>query len=118
MSMRDIATLLQQIDQHGDLTEIRTGIADLIAHHLEANRDALGYWQTAHFTNAIGSLSVNVHSPRQPTRLCLKSCLSDLEKAINTPDDADATFTPRKQSTKALTHEQLLQAIEALRKNF
>ncbi len=116
--MRDIATLLQLIDHHGDLTEIRTGIADLIAHHLEAKRHALGYWQTAHFTNAIGSLSVNVHSPRQPTRLCLKSCLADLAKAIDMIDDNDAAFTPRKQSAKALTYEQLLHAIEALRKHF
>jgi hypothetical protein len=81
--MQAIDSLLSQLDGETDLDEIRAAIADLIKTKIEAKKASLGYWELAHFTNAIGSLSLNVNSPTQPTYAGLRVCLLDLKKAIS-----------------------------------
>ena len=47
--MQEIDTILQQLNEDGDIEKIRGVTADLIVNRLRAVRDSLGYWEKAHF---------------------------------------------------------------------
>lgn len=116
-TMSEIDAILSLIDDNADLTEIRLRIADEIIRQLRGKRHALGYWEIAHFTNAIGSLSINLNAPAQPTAAWLKTCVIDLEKAMLPPDARDDAYIPRARTAEPLNYEQLMQAIQTVRHN-
>lgn len=112
--MPTVDSILQQLDEnHRDIKEIRCAIADLIEHHLQALKSSLGYWEKAHFANAIASLAWNINSRHQAAWLRL--CLVNVEKALVPANQRNENYTPRDNQLEALTYEQLIEDINSLR---
>jgi|SRR5882762_2527491 len=112
--MREVDSLLKRLNNQGDLDEIRLDIADFITDRLRRVR-SLGYWEKAHFFNAIAALSRNINSSYQPTTSWLRRCLVHLEKAVLPADQRNENYTPRYAHFDALTFEQLAEALDMVR---
>jgi len=95
--------------------EIRLDITDLIADRLHQVRESLGYWEKAHFANAIAALSWNINSRHQPTTSWLRHCLVNLEKALVPVDQRNETYAPKNADLDALTFEELVEALDIVR---
>lgn len=113
--MQEVDALLKRLNDQGDLGEIRLDIADLIADRLNQMRESLGYWEKAHFANAISSLSRNINSRHQPTTSWLRHCLVNLEKALVHADERNENYTPQNAELDVLTFEQLVEALDMVR---
>lgn len=113
--MREVDTILRKLDGNGDVGEIRNDIADLIVEQLQRVRQTLGYWEKAHFANAIAALAWNIRARHQPTSSWLRLCLVNLEKALVPADERNENYTPRDEQLNALTYEQLMEALEIVR---
>jgi len=113
--MREVDAIRRKLDSKGNIGEIRSDIADLIASQLQRAGKALGYWEKAHFANAIAALAWNIHSRHQPTVTWLRLCLVNVEKALVPADRRDESCTPRDNQLDALTYEQLTEALEMVR---
>lgn len=113
--MQKIEALLQQLDGNCNPNDVRGAIADLIVANLQAMKDSLGYWETAHFANAIAALALNTHSLHQPTTAWLRLCLVDLEMVLVPENQRDENHLLKDTQLESLTYEQLLETIESVR---
>lgn len=113
--MNEVDAILKRLNDQGDLGEIRLDIADLIADRLRQVRESLGYWEKAHFANAIAALSRNMNSRHQPTTSWLRHCLVNLKKALVPADQRNENYTPQNAQLDALTFEQLVEALDMVR---
>lgn len=113
--MQEVDAILKRLNDQGDLGEIRLDIADLIADRLNQVRGSLGYWEKAHFANAIASLSRNINSRHQPTTSWLRHCLVNLEKALVPADQWNENYTPKNAELDAITFELLAEALDMVR---
>ena len=113
--MKDVDAILKRLNDQGDLGEIRLDIADFIADRVNQVQKPLGYWEKAHFANAIAALSRNINSRHQPTTSWLRHCLVNLEKAIAPADQRDENYAPQNAHLDSLTFEQLMEAIDMVR---
>lgn len=108
--------ILRQIDENGDIAQIRCAILDLIAQELQALKGSFGYWEKACLANAIAALAWNIYSRHQPTTVWLRLCLVNVEKARVPAEERDEHYTLRDKQLEALTFQQLAEDIESLRK--
>ncbi len=113
--MQNIESLLQQLDKDCDLAVMRNAIADLMIHHLEAMNHSLGYWETAHFANAIAALAMSMCQAHQPTTAWLRLCLVDLEKVLMPPNRRHEDSLLQDKQLESLTYEQLMATIKSIR---
>jgi hypothetical protein len=112
--MREVNAILRRLDANEDIDGIRLDIATLIADQLRRKRESLGYWEKAHFANAIAALAWNINSRHQPTASRLRLCLVNLEKALLPADQRNENYTQKTNQRDALTYEQLMDAVEML----
>jgi hypothetical protein len=112
-SIESIDELRQQIAAGGELTSIRIRILTSILKQLKEHKKPLDDWEKTHFSNAIGSLGLNIHASQQPTFAWLRLCLSDLEKAI-TPALRDPHFHLSDPSMHDVTIVELRDAVKSL----
>lgn len=115
--MQSIESLLHRLDDGDDLNALRNAIADLISSQLQAMKESLEYWETTHFANAIAALSLNVNFLPRPTTTWLRLCLVDLEKVLVPPHQRDENSMLQDKYLEALTYEQLMEALNAIRKH-
>jgi hypothetical protein len=113
--MREVEAIRRRLDGNGDIGEIRNDIAELIADQLGRAGETIGYWEKAHFANAIATLARNIHSTHQPTVSWLRLCLVNVEKALVPADRRDENYTPKDHQLDALTFQQLTEALEMVR---
>lgn len=113
--MHDIDSILEKLDENGDIGDIRRAIADLIVDRLQKVRNSLGYWEKAYFANAIAALAWNTNSSSQPTTSWLRLCLVNLEKAHVPAEQRNENYTPRDSQLDSLTFDQLMNAIVEVR---
>jgi hypothetical protein len=112
--VREIDALFQGLTANDEIGGIRLDIANLIADQLRRKRKSLGYWEKAHFANAIAALGWNISARRQPTTSWLRLCLVNLEKALVPGAQRNENYAPHNDQLDALTYDQLLEAIEML----
>lgn len=112
--MKKIDEIFIRLSSGEEVGSIRLDIANLIAEHLYDLRDSLGYWEKAHFAQAIASLGWNMNSSNQPTGSWLRLSLVNLEKALVPAEARNESYGKRDGQLDALTYEQLLSAIQAL----
>ncbi len=112
--MEEVNAILRKLDHNGDIGEIRSEIADLIAQCLQQAQGALGYWEKVHFVGAIAAFGSNIDLG-QPTQLWLRLCLLNLEKAFVPAEQRNEDYAPRDDQIDALTFEQLMEMLEAVR---
>jgi hypothetical protein len=108
-----INLIRRHIAERADLNRIRREIIELLYIGLEENARTLDDWCKTHFSNAIGTLTLNIHSPCQPTYSWLRLCLVDLEKAM-APDMHVLDYRTPDLSMRDVRFEQLMAAVEAL----
>jgi hypothetical protein len=113
--MDSIKTIFDQLDQNCDLHIVRCAIADLITHHLLRTKSSNNALALAHFTNAVGSLTLNINSSRQPTKAGLSVCLLDLEKAIEAIDHQNGAYDLRVKRAESVTYDMLIEAVCGIR---
>ena len=113
--MREVDTILRKLDKGDDIAKVRNEIADLIGDRLRQVRASLGYWEKAHFANAIAALAWNIKSRHQPTASWLRLCLVNLEKALVPAAQRNENYTSRDHELDALTYDQLAEALEFVR---
>lgn len=93
--MPNVDSILQQLDEGRDIKVVRAATADLIEHHLQTLKGSLGYWEMAHFANAIAALAWNINSRHEPTTTWLRLCLANVEKALVPAKQRNEDYTPR-----------------------
>lgn len=113
--MEDLTTFITRLENGEDLNLIRCEIADLITHQLQRSRATSHVAALMHLTNAVGSLTLNVNSTRQPTMAGLQVCLMDLEKAIAALDAKSKNYELRGKRAEAITYDLLIEAVRAIR---
>lgn len=109
-----IEHLREELEKNPDLKEIRRLIADSIETLVEANRYAMTQEAQAHFTNAVGSLMINITSARQPTKAGLTTSIQDLEQALTALNDRRMRAESRAYM-ELITCDILLDAIKCMR---
>ena len=109
--MNEIERILREIDNEGNIQEIRFAIANLIIDLLNKASNSLGYWEKAHLANAIAALGWNINSTHQPTTSWLRLCLVNAEKVLVPTDQRDQYYTPIDNQLDSLTFDQLMKAI-------
>jgi len=109
-----IEHLFKQVEENHDLTAVRLLIADSIETLVEANRYSMTREAQAHFTNAVGSLVLNITSARQPTKVGLTTSIQDLNQALTALNDRGKRYDLR-SNTELITCDVLLDAIKTMR---
>lgn len=109
-----IGVIRKQIDRRADLASVRGQLIGLLFESLKAKEHALEDWEKTHFSNAIGALALNIHSPNQPTFSWLRLSLADLERAIAPPERRIANYRSPDPSMRDVTYSQLMGAVESL----
>src|SRR5436190_15071828 len=109
-----IVAIRRQIDRRADLASVRGQIIGLLFDSLKAKEHVLEDWEKTHFSNAIGALTLNIHSAHQPTFSWLRLSLSDLERAIAPPKLRIANYCSPDPGMRDVTYSQLMGAVEAL----
>jgi len=113
--MNDIDSILEKLDQDGNIRYVRNAISELIVDRLQKVRDAFGYWEKVHFANAIAALAWNTNSSFQPATSWLRLCLVNVEKALVPAEQRNENYTPRDSHLDSLTYDQLMNAIVEVR---
>lgn len=114
--MESITAIRAQLAQDGDLNTIRCAISDLIIHHLQRSKASHNVGALDHLTNAVGTLSLNVTTTRQPTTAGLVLCLRDIEKAMEELDNPENdTYQLNRKRAEAVTYDMLTEAVQRIR---
>lgn len=79
--MESLQQLRTMLNDDCDVQAVRAAIVRFLRDRLRSQRDTLDAWQAAHYVDAVGALSLNVHAVRQPTTAWLRLCVADLEQA-------------------------------------
>ncbi|MGZ3236041.1 MAG: hypothetical protein ACXWIN_08110 [Burkholderiaceae bacterium] len=120
-AMKNIKEIVDELNLGSDVCFIRNDIADLMEHYLQRGKRADKDAALPYFINAIGSLALNINSPRDTTPVGLYTCLADLDKAIaGLEENAAFDMNPKSASLKVksiehITYEFLIDALIALR---
>jgi hypothetical protein len=109
-----LAAIRSQLDDLNRIPSLRRQIVDVMLECLEANKDALDDWRKMHFSNAIGSLALNIRSLQQPTNSWLRLCLADLGKVCLPLTERDPHYRSTDPSLRDVTYEQLLGALDSV----
>ena len=112
--MANVQDLLARLHTEEPSDELRRAIIDLIAESLTEARDNLGYWEKAHFAEAIACVQANVAGGPQPRRAWLTLALVSLEKAAVPPAERDETYTTRMPAVDELRFEDLAAVLRRL----
>lgn len=115
--MQEVDSILEKLDNDGDIVEIRIAIADLIIDQLRRVRGSFGYLEKFFFASAIAAFAFNIGSRYQPTNSWLRLCLVDLEKALEPAEQWDENYAPQDAQLESLTCDQLMDDIETMRKS-
>jgi hypothetical protein len=114
--MISVSSIRRQLEQSCDLNMIRCAIADLIIHQLQHSQAAHNLAALDHLTNAVGTLTLNVDSTRQPTQTGLPLCLRDIEQAIAELDgESDDSYTLLRKRAEAVIYHMLTEAVQVIR---
>jgi hypothetical protein len=113
-SIASINVIRRHIVERHDLASIRCEIIELLYIGLTAKEHSMDDWEKTHFSNAIGALSLNIHSPRQPTYSWLRLCLVDLERALAPAHLRIANYQSPDASMRDVKCELLMAAVESL----
>jgi hypothetical protein len=114
--MESIRSIHDQLEQGGDLDDIRCAIADLLLVHHKRSKATHNVLALDHLTNAVGTLTLNVNSIRQPTKAGLPLCLVDIEKAmVEFDDDTGNSYQLHRKRADAVTYDMLMGAVQAIR---
>jgi hypothetical protein len=111
-----IDTIRRQMTTPADATVIRGQLLDLLFESLKARKDTWGIWERVHFNNAITALTLNFHASDQPSHAWLEVCLTEVEKAITPQQLRDPNYCIPDGSIRKARHEQLMDAVESLRR--
>ncbi len=112
--MVEIDALFERLDKDRDVDRIRLDIAGLIAKQLAQARESFGYWEKAHFAQAIAALAWNVNLGNRDTTSWLRLCLVNLELAHVPLAQRSEDYTPRNKQIDALTFDELMADIRKL----
>jgi len=119
--MKNVETIINELNLGNDVRLIRNDIADLIEHYLQSGKSANKDAALPYFVDTIESLALNINSPRDMSPVGLYTCLSDLGKAIAALEGI-AVFdeTPKRirsnlRSIEQITYEFLIDVLVALR---
>lgn len=112
--MANIDALFERIDRDRDIDRLRLDIADAIAKGLVEKRDSFGYWEKAHFAQAIAALAQNVNIGDHDATSWLRLCLVNLELAYVPREKRSEDYTPRNKQVEALTFQDLMADIRKL----
>lgn len=96
------------------MDRLRLDIADAIVDGLKASEDSFGYWEKAHFAQAIAALAWNIGIGDRDARSWLRLCLVNLELAAAPPEERSEDYAPRDTQVDALTFGELLADIQKL----
>ncbi|MDD2903540.1 MAG: type II toxin-antitoxin system VapC family toxin [Syntrophales bacterium] len=114
-SMHDIDSIIQMIEDGGDIKEAQKAIIDLIISGLKSVKDSLGYWEKLRFANAIIALSSNINLRGHPKTLGLRLCINNLAMAFIPASERNETYARQDSHIDSITYEQLMEAIKSLR---
>lgn len=114
--LKSVEAITHELDNDGDLRHIRNAIADLIEHYLIRGKNSNNMRALPHLINAVGSLTLNIHSKKHATPIGLYTCLSDIEKAIAAFCSHAELFRLRVQSLETITYDFLLETLTAMRR--
>jgi hypothetical protein len=109
-----IRSILEKLETLEDVNPVRGEIVDLIVECLEAKKECFGDWERTHFSNAIGTFGLNIHSAPQPTVAWLRLCLIDLERAVAPVNQQDRNYRSPDPSLRDVTYQQLKGAVNSL----
>ena len=112
--MIDMDGLFERIDGAEDVDGLRLDIADAIAKGLFERRESLGYWEKAHFAQAIAALAQNVNIGHRDATAWLRLCLVNLELVYVPRGKRSEDYTPRSKQIEALTYDDLMGDIRRL----
>ncbi|MHB8123757.1 MAG: hypothetical protein ACYDG4_16590 [Desulfuromonadaceae bacterium] len=115
MDIKDVDSILNELDKYGDIKKARIAIADLIDHHLHALQNSLGYWEKTHFANAIACLAWNIGSRHQPSIAWLRLCIVNIKKALVSAEQRNENYTPQDKQIEALSYEEFIEDVKLLR---
>lgn len=117
-AVKSVKTIIEELYQSNDICAIRIAIAELMEHHLHRGKDAHNEAALPYFINALGSLTLNVHSSKRASPVGLYPCLIDLENAIATLDGKDSKrFRLYSASVEKIDYDFLIEAIAAIRRS-
>lgn len=112
--MHTVDAILMQLESGCDLNLVRSAIAELALHHLQRSKECNNINALVHFTNAIGSLTLNVNATRQPITAGLHTALMDLELAIAAIESNETRHDLRVKRAKQITHDMLIEAAQRI----
>ena len=117
-AVKSIEAITDDLYQGRDLIQIRIAIADLMEHHLQRGKDIDNQEALPYFINALGSLTLNIHSKKRSSPVGLYPCLIDLENAIAMLDGKNSRrFRLYEKSVEQITYEFLIDALETIRRS-
>jgi hypothetical protein len=114
--LKNIKTIIDELNQGGDLSVIRCTIADLIEYYLQHGKDTNNVVALPFFINAVGTLSLNVNSKRCTSPVGLYSCLIYLEKAIAASEGKAKPSCLNTESIEMPTYDFLIAVLAAIRR--
>jgi len=114
-SMKDVDSILKDIEKNGDIKDIREAIADLIVDRLKSVKNSLGYWEKLYFATAIINLNANINLLHQPRIFLLRICICNLEKAFIPATERDESYIRQDKQIDSLTYEQFMEELESIR---
>lgn len=112
--MPDLDALFERIDKDSDVDGLRLAIAGAIGKGLEESQESFGYWEKAHFAQAIAALAWNLNVKDRDTTSWLRLSLVNLELAYTPRDKRSEDYLPRNKQIDVLTYEDLVADIRKL----
>lgn len=112
--MKEIDELFERLQRNDNIDDVRTDIANLIAKYLSDSKERLGYWEKAHFHDAIDFLARNIQTEKSDTTLWLKSCLTSILTACTPENERNVNYVPKDHRIESLQYEWLEQEIRKL----
>jgi hypothetical protein len=115
MEYENLNLIAQKIGKGHDVNLIRCEIADLIKGQIEYCELHRCDAALPHLVNAVGSLSLNINSNRQPNTAGLYTALLDLEKAKRALQCEEIQSTFKIKIHWSITYDMLLETVLAIR---
>lgn len=109
-----IAAIREQIALQAEVVPIRAAILKLLRRSIGARKNTLQDRENEHFSNAITALTMNMHTPKQPSYSWLRLCLVDLEKAIASTILNDMNHHSPDSNVSETKYGNLMNAVAAL----
>jgi hypothetical protein len=111
--MASIELIAKQLKDGCDINIVRSEICDLLSYHLTRSKVSNNFEALAHFTNAVGSLTLNINLAKE-SKAGLGVCLIDLEKAIAALEQPSEPWLAQARPAELVTYGMLLGAVRVM----